>query len=109
MYLKLRCTVPNERGSVRAGNSVKKNFFQVGILRGEKTIMVASFIRSGFRKTVQKLNFLADDRRFTLYTTRDIFRLIIPLFFEQLLFMLVGSADKLMVAGLGEAAQKTKE
>lgn len=42
--------------------------------------------------------------KFTLFTNRDIFRLVIPLFFEQLLFMLVGSVDTLMVAGLGEAS-----
>ena len=66
--------------------------------------MFASLIQSGYGKIAQKINFLSDDKRFTLYSTRDIFRLIIPLFFEQLLFILVGSADKLMVAGLGEAS-----
>jgi putative MATE family efflux protein len=42
--------------------------------------------------------------KYTLFTDRDILRLVIPLFFEQLLFILVGSADTLMVAGLGEAS-----
>ncbi len=51
-----------------------------------------------------KLRFLTDDSKFTLFTNRDILRLVIPLFFEQLLFFLVGSADTLMVAGLGEAS-----
>ena len=52
----------------------------------------------------KKLHFLTDDSQYSLFTTRDILRLVIPLFFEQLLFRLVGSADTLMVAGLGEAS-----
>ena len=52
----------------------------------------------------KKLRFLTDDSQYSLFTTRDILRLVIPLFFEQLLFKLVGSADTLMVAGLGEAS-----
>ena len=50
----------------------------------------------------QKLRFLTDDSQYSLFTTGDILRLVIPLFFEQLLFRLVGSVDTLMVAGLGE-------
>ena len=50
----------------------------------------------------QKLRFLTDDSQYSLFTTRDILRLVIPLFFEQLLFRLVGSVDTLMVASLGE-------
>ena len=46
----------------------------------------------------------ADDKRYTLFSNRDIFRLVLPLFVEQLLFILVGTADTLMVAGLGEAS-----
>ena len=46
----------------------------------------------------------ADDKQYTLFTNRDIFRLVLPLFVEQLLFILVGTADTLMVAGLGEAS-----
>ena len=46
----------------------------------------------------------ADDKRYTIFTNRDIFRLVLPLFVEQLLFILVGTADTLMVAGLGEAS-----
>ena len=42
--------------------------------------------------------------KYTLFSNRDIYKLIIPLFFEQLLFLLVGSADTLMVAGLGESS-----
>ena len=58
-----------------------------------------------FLTTVSKqLRFLTDDKQYSLFTTRDILRLVIPLFFEQLLFILVGSADTLMVAGLGEAS-----
>ena len=53
---------------------------------------------------LKKLRFLTDNKKYTLFTTRDILRLVIPLFFEQLLFFLVGSADTLMVAGLGEAS-----
>ena len=52
----------------------------------------------------KKLRFLTDDSKYSLFTTKDILRLVIPLFFEQLLFRLVGSADTLMVAGLGEAS-----
>ena len=51
-----------------------------------------------------KLRFLTDDSKYSLFTTKDILRLVIPLFFEQLLFRLVGSVDTLMVAGLGEAS-----
>ncbi len=53
---------------------------------------------------MKKLFSFADDERYTIFTNRDIFRLVIPLFFEQLLFILVGTADTLMVAGLGEAS-----
>lgn len=52
----------------------------------------------------KKLNFITSNKEYSLFTNRDIFRLIVPLFFEQLLFILVGSADTLMVAGLGEAS-----
>ena len=52
----------------------------------------------------KKLHFLTGNKQYSLFTNRDIFRLVIPLFFEQLLFILVGSADILMVAGLGEAS-----
>ena len=60
-------------------------------------IMLSNFIS-------RKLRFLTDDKKYSLFTNRDILRLIIPLFFEQLLFMMVGSADTLMVASLGEAS-----
>ncbi|MGM9973664.1 MAG: MATE family efflux transporter, partial [Clostridiaceae bacterium] len=39
-----------------------------------------------------------------LFSTRDLFRLIIPLLVEQLLAITVGLADSIMVAGVGEAA-----
>lgn len=52
----------------------------------------------------KKLRFLTNDKQYSLFSNRDILRLVIPLFFEQLLFILVGSADTLMVAGLGEAS-----
>ena len=38
------------------------------------------------------------------FTNRDLRRLIVPLFFEQLLVMLVGIADTMMVSFAGEAA-----
>ena len=66
--------------------------------------MFMSYIRGGYKKIKKKLHFLRDNKKYSLFTSKDIFRLIVPLFFEQLLFMLVGSADTLMVAGLGEAS-----
>ncbi len=66
--------------------------------------MLTSHIHAGYKKIRKKLRFLGDSKRYTLFSSKDIFRLIIPLFFEQLLFILVGSADTLMVAGLGEAS-----
>ena len=39
-----------------------------------------------------------------LYTNRDLKKLIIPLVFEQLLAILVGMVDTVMIAGVGEAA-----
>lgn len=57
-----------------------------------------------FKSVWKKLSFLTDDKQYSLFTNRDILRLVIPLFFEQLLFLLVGSVDILMVAGLGEAS-----
>lgn len=57
-----------------------------------------------FQGLKKKLRFLSDDRQYTLFSNRDILRLVFPLFLEQLLFMLVGSADTLMIAGLGEAS-----
>jgi putative MATE family efflux protein len=59
---------------------------------------------SASSKFLNKLRFLTADSKYSLFTTKDILRLVIPLFFEQLLFRLVGSADTLMVAGLGEAS-----
>ena len=63
--------------------------------------MELKILFQGLRK---KLRFLTDDRQYTLFSNRDILHLVVPLFLEQLLFMLVGSADTLMVAGLGEAS-----
>lgn len=39
-----------------------------------------------------------------LYTNKDLKKLIIPLIFEQLLAILVGMVDTVMIAGVGEAA-----
>ena len=39
-----------------------------------------------------------------LYTNKDLKKLIIPLVFEQLLAILVGMVDTIMIAGVGEAA-----
>lgn len=39
-----------------------------------------------------------------LYTNKDLRKLIIPLVFEQLLAILVGMVDTVMIAGVGEAA-----
>lgn len=39
-----------------------------------------------------------------LYTSKDLRKLIIPLVFEQLLAILVGMVDTVMIAGVGEAA-----
>ena len=58
-----------------------------------------------FLRFVRKnLHFLFSEKEYSLFTNKDILQLVIPLFFEQLLFLLVGSADTLMVAGLGEAS-----
>ncbi|MBO5724900.1 MAG: MATE family efflux transporter, partial [Lentisphaeria bacterium] len=57
-----------------------------------------------FKNFLRKKSSAPDKEKYTLFTDRDIFRLVVPLFFEQLLFILVGSADTLMVAGLGEAS-----
>ena len=57
-----------------------------------------------FENFLRKNSFATDKKKYTLFTDRDILRLVIPLFFEQLLFILVGSADTVMVAGLGEAS-----
>lgn len=61
-------------------------------------------IRSIYNKIWNKSGWFSDDKRYSLFSTRDILKLVIPLFFEQFLFILVGSADTLMVAGLGEAS-----
>ena len=39
-----------------------------------------------------------------LYTNKDLRKLIVPLVFEQLLAILVGMVDTVMIAGVGEAA-----
>ena len=52
----------------------------------------------------KKLCFWREDKQYSLFSNKDILRLVVPLFFEQLLFILVGSVDTLMVASLGEAS-----
>lgn len=44
------------------------------------------------------------DEKQMLYTNQDLKKLIIPLVFEQLLAILVGMVDTVMIAGVGEAA-----
>ena len=39
-----------------------------------------------------------------LYTNKDLVKLIIPLIIEQVLIMLVGMVDVMMISGVGEAA-----
>ena len=58
----------------------------------------------GFKEFLCKKFSSPENGKFTLFSNRDILKLVIPLFFEHLLFILVGSADTLMVAGLGEAS-----
>ena len=65
------------------------------IIEGDKVI---------FENFLRKKSYTPEKVKYTLFTDRDIFRLVMPLFFEQLLFILVGSADTVMVAGLGEAS-----
>lgn len=62
------------------------------------------FVISKMENCLRKMSLFSNNEQFTLFTSRDILRLVIPLFFEQFLFILVGSADTLMVAGLGEAS-----
>ena len=40
----------------------------------------------------------------TIYSNRDLKRLILPLIMEQLLAILVGMLDTVMISGVGEAA-----
>jgi Na+-driven multidrug efflux pump len=58
----------------------------------------------GLLNILPKKLFANKKEQYTLFTNRDIFKLLIPLFFEQLLFILVGSVDTIMVASLGEAS-----
>ena len=58
----------------------------------------------GFKDILCKKFSSPGNGKFTLFSNQDILKLVIPLFFEHLLFILVGSADTLMVAGLGEAS-----
>ena len=43
--------------------------------------MIVSYISSGYGKILNKLRFLFDDSKYTLFTAKDILRLVIPLFF----------------------------
>ncbi|MBO7327787.1 MAG: polysaccharide biosynthesis C-terminal domain-containing protein [Lentisphaeria bacterium] len=63
-----------------------------------------SCIYTGCKHILKKTGLSSGEKPYTLFSNRDIFRLVIPLFFEQLLFLLVGSIDVLMVASLGEAS-----
>ena len=46
----------------------------------------------------------AKDDQNRLYSNQDLKKLLVPLVFEQLLALLVGLADTLMIAGVSEAA-----
>ena len=63
-----------------------------------------SHIYTECKNILKKTFFSRSEKQYTLFSNRDILRLVIPLFFEQLLFLLVGSIDILMVASLGEAS-----
>lgn len=39
-----------------------------------------------------------------LFTSRDLYKLIIPLVLEQLLEVIVGMSDSIMIASVGESA-----
>lgn len=54
------------------------------------------------RKLIEPKNGIDESRK--LFSDRDISRLIIPLFFEQLLVMLVGIADTFMISYAGDTA-----
>ena len=52
----------------------------------------------------QKMRKSAKDDQNRLYSNQDLKKLLVPLVFEQLLALLVGLADTLMIAGVSEAA-----
>ena len=45
-----------------------------------------------------------ENQQETLYSNSDLRRLILPLIMEQLLAILVGMLDTVMISGVGEAA-----
>jgi len=47
---------------------------------------------------------LTTTKQYTLFTDRDLVRLIIPIIIEQLLFITVGMADTMMIASQGDAS-----
>ena len=47
---------------------------------------------------------LTPQKQFTLFTDRELVRLIFPIIVEQLLFITVGMADTMMIASQGDAS-----
>ena len=80
--------------SVRDIIKATSNFFQKAV---SKSVTV-------FDDAISQKRFAMCRGRGMLYTNKDLRALIIPLVFEQLLAILVGMMDTVMIAGVGEAA-----
>mgnify|MGYP002511518745 FL=1 len=80
--------------SVRDIIKATSNFFQKAV---SKSVTV-------FDDAISQKRFAMCRGRGMLYTNKDLGALIIPLVFEQLLAILVGMVDTVMIAGVGEAA-----
>lgn len=80
--------------SVRDIIKATSNFFQKAV---SKSVTV-------FDDAISQKRFAMCRGRGMLYTNKDLRALIIPLVFEQLLAILVGMVDTVMIAGVGEAA-----
>ena len=80
--------------SVRDIIKATSNFFQKAV---SKSVTV-------FDDAISQKRFAMCRGRGMLYTNKDLRALIIPLVFEQLLAILVGMVDTVMIAGVGETA-----